>query len=169
MPDQTYVLHLTPKEIVYTTDPNLKKLYNAVVDKDGNMITINIVWLKGLYIQDMNIWSNVIFAYKCLRFSRSWAQKTNLFIDSMLMTITCTKDNKVEIKPYIMNIVKPKASVKATSKHMIKEVSKLYNQLKMLQKSIAERNEVFVTSWGIPLKESDVIAILRLVEDLKER
>ena len=153
---------MTPKEIVYTTDPNLVKLYNAVVEKQEDKITINICWLKCLYIEDI-CWSNVIFAYKCLNFDAKWAKQTNWLVDSMLLTVTCTKDD-VEIKPHIMNIVKPRISRRPNSQYMIQEVSKLYTQLKRLQKTLAERESVFVTSWGIPLNETELTEILNLIE-----
>ena len=80
----------------------------------------------------------------------------------MLLAITCTKDN-VTIEPTIMNIVKPKISRKPTSKYMVNEVSKLYNRLKQIQQTLAERNEVYVTSWGIPLNETELTEILQLI------
>lgn len=165
MPEQTYVLHLTPKEIVYTNDPNIKKLYNAIVLKDDETIIVNIVWLKCLHIQDINVWSNVVFAYNCLKFSPQWATKNTMFVDSMLLTILCDKNknkDKAEIKPHIMNIVKPKISRKATTRHMLEQVSKIYKQLQYLQKTLSER-DVYVTSWGIPLKETDIAEIMKLV------
>lgn len=167
IPEQIYVLHLTPKEIVYTTDPNLKKLYNATVTKTEDEITVKIIWLKCLYIDDVKVWSNIVFAYKCLKFNSNWAQKTNLLVDSMLLTITCTKNNEVTIEPHVMNVVKPRLSKRPTSKLMIKEVSKIYKQLKRLQNEIAERGEVFVTSWGIPLNETELTEIMRLLEKVK--
>ena len=163
IPEQIYVLHLTPKEIVYTTDPNLKKLYNATVTETEDEIVINIIWLKCLHIQDINVWSNIVFAYNCFKFDPQWASKNTMFVDSMLLTILCDKNkNKVEIKPHIMNIVKPRISRKATSKHMLEQVSKIYKQLQYLQKTLSER-DVYVTSWGIPLKETDIAEIMRLV------
>jgi len=85
----------------------------------------------------------------------------------MLLTITCTKNNEVTIEPHVMNVVKPRLSKRPTSKLMIKEVSKIYKQLKRLQNEIAERGEVFVTSWGIPLNETELTEIMRLLEKVK--
>ena len=81
----------------------------------------------------------------------------------MLLAIICTKDN-VTIEPTIMNIVKPRISKKPTSKHMVNEVSKLYRRLKQMQQALSERNEVYVTSWGIPLNETELAEILQLIE-----
>ena len=141
----------------------MKKLYNAKVIKEDNKITINIVLLKCLYIEGIKVWSNIVFAYKCLKFNEKWAKQTNWLVDSMLLTVTCTRD-EVDIKPHVMYIVKPRMSRKATTEYMLGEVEKLYRQLKRMQQLLSERGEVYVTSWGIPLNETELADIMKLLE-----
>ena len=83
----------------------------------------------------------------------------------MLLTIECDKDNNITINNHLMNVVKPKISRQPTSKYMIKEISKLYNNLKKLQNEFSERNEVYVTSWGIPLNETEILEILEIIDN----
>jgi len=163
IPEQIYVLHLTKDEIVYTVDPKLTKLFNANVIKENDKITINICWLKCLYIKDL-CWSNIIFFHTCYKHDKEWARTNNLLVDSMLLSINCDNTDNVDIQQHIMNVVKTRRSKQATSKYMIEEVSKLYNNLKTLQRNLSERNDVYVTSWGIPLNETEILEILKLID-----
>jgi hypothetical protein len=169
LPHQIYVLHLTPKEIVYIDDSNITNIFNTQVIKTKDEIKLNVCLLKFLFFKDVQCWTNLIFTRKCKDAEYDLAPQHTVLTDSTLLEIKCNRKDEITLETKFLNLVKQKPAKMLTTSHMTNEVTKLYNLLNNLQRDLSERNEVFVTSWGLPINEIELVQILDIYEKVKKR
>jgi len=97
------------------------------------------------------------------------APQHTVLTDSTLLEIKCNRKDEITLETKFLNLVKQKPAKMLTTSHMTNEVTKLYNLLNNLQRDLSERNEVFVTSWGLPINEIELVQILDIYEKVKKR